>query len=172
MPDKKITTLDMELALQYEFKTCLVVPNVSWSFFTHECDLIALTKSNYCSEIEIKISKSDLKADLKKPHKHIDGRGYKENKIKYLWFAIPEHMKYCVDLIPEHAGIIIVMDLKIKFLGGKSCHMCRRIRNPKQQSSYKFSEKERIKLLEVMSYRIWGLKEKLSKLTGANNAPT
>ena len=76
----KITTLEMEIALARFInpRVNLVVPNVSWGFFNHECDLISISKSGFATEYEIKVSKSDLKADKKKKHTHDD------NKIKAL----------------------------------------------------------------------------------------
>ena len=64
----KITTLVMEIALARFInpRVNLVVPNVSWGFFNHECDLISISKSGFATEYEIKVSKSDLKADKKK----------------------------------------------------------------------------------------------------------
>ena len=153
---KKITTLDCRVNI--------VVPNVSWGMFTHECDLIKLTPAGYCSEIEIKISKADLKKDCKKPHSHKD----RENKIKYLYFAIPEYLKDCIEFIPERAGILVIYEEYNEY-HDKWYKFIKEERQPKQQSKYKFTEKERRKLLELMALRIWGLKKKLSKLK-KNNA--
>ena len=81
---KKTTTLEMEVHLSsfLNFRTNIVVPNVSWGMFSHECDLIRLTPSGYCSEIEIKVSLADLKKDQEKRHNNVDVNGYRTNKIK------------------------------------------------------------------------------------------
>ena len=63
----KITTLEMETLLMNHFNYLqnIIVPNVSNGIFhkehgwLHECDLLVLSKANYATEIEIKISKAD-----------------------------------------------------------------------------------------------------------------
>lgn len=165
---KKITTLEMEVELSkfLNHRMNLVIPNVSWGMFGHECDLIKLTPSGFCSEIEIKISLSDLKKDNEKKHNHIDsGAPYEVhtngNKIKYLYFAIPEYLEQHIEHIPERAGILILREKK-NFYKEKYLKFFQ-IRAPKKQSNYRFSEKERIKLLSLMAMRIWRLKQKLAK---------
>lgn len=165
---KKISTLKMEIELSkyLNFRKNIVVPNVSWGMFTHECDLIRLTPSGYCTEIEIKVSLSDLKKDKEKRHKHMDGGiyGYGTNKIKYLYFAIPEYLEKHIEYIPDRAGILIVRKIKKEWYP-KPIFRVEEIRKPKTQCNYKFSEKERIKLLSLMAMRIWRLKQKLAKFS-------
>lgn len=158
---RKLSTLDMEVELSkyLNFRVNLVVPNVSWGMFSHECDLIRLTPAGYCSEIEIKVSLSDLKKDKTKRHNHTDGGRYGKNKIKYLYFAIPEYLEKHIGHIPERAGILVVHEYR----HGGGTLRTKEIRAPKMQCNYKFSEKERVKLLSLMAMRIWGLKAKLSK---------
>ena len=57
-------TIEMEVALMKHFgiRQNIIVPNVSWSFLNYEADLVVLTKSNYATEIEIKISKATVNA--------------------------------------------------------------------------------------------------------------
>lgn len=162
---RKITTLEMEVVLSeyLNFRKNIVVPNVSWGMFSHECDLIRLTPAGYCSEIEIKISLADLKKDAQKRHKHIDGGGYRENKIKYLYFAIPEYLEKHIDLIPDRAGVLIVKEIKKDWWPAPELRVYE-TRKPEIQSNYKFTEKQRFRLLELMALRIWGLKKKLSKV--------
>ena len=68
-------------------KDAIAIPNVSFGFFKDiECDLIAITKSGYLHEYEIKRSKEDFLADFRKPQFHNDVR------IKKLTYALPEEM--------------------------------------------------------------------------------
>jgi len=87
-----------------------------------ECDVISISKSNYIYEYEVKISKSDFKADFKK-EKHklmLEGIGVKERLIKennnmvrdiwyltpnYFYFVVPENLIPIED-IPQYAGLI------------------------------------------------------------------
>ena len=45
----------------FNYRANLIVPNISWGLGLHECDLLVLTSSGYATEIEIKVSKADLK---------------------------------------------------------------------------------------------------------------
>lgn len=89
-----------------------------------ECDVLSISKSNYIYEYEIKISKSDFKADFKKD-KHrlmIEGKGSKERLIKEnnqmikdTWYLTPNYFYFVlpIDLIkvediPEYAGLIYI----------------------------------------------------------------
>ena len=150
----KLKAIDIELAVAYHFgiRTNLIVPNVSWGFGVHECDLLIVTPHGYVSEVEIKITESDLIADQKKRHNHCS------EKIKYLWFALPKDLAeslYIQNLIPERAGIISVHE--------GSC--CLRIRKPVKNGSYKLSDYERYTIARLGAMRIWGLKEKIIKAT-------
>lgn len=111
MEKHSITATDIEQILTgpfgiFSFRRYLVVPNVWWGMkFNHECDLLCVTKSNVAHEIEIKISVADLKNDLMKKH------GHKSNKIKYLWFAMPEKIyDKGKENIPEQVGVIIIKE--------------------------------------------------------------
>jgi hypothetical protein len=149
---KKITTLEMEIAISELFnpRVNTIVPNVYWSFFRHEVDILVVTKAGYGNEIEIKISKADLKKDADKWHNHFD------HKIKNLWFAVPDYLKDCWDMIPQRAGIIEVrkadQDLKCRAL---------KKRNPKPNGDYRFSDKEVHQLQRLGSLRIWTLKKQI-----------
>lgn len=149
-----MTTRQIEIALawRFNFRTNIIVPNVSWGLMLHECDMLVVTPSNYAYEIEIKISKGDLKADLLKKHHHIS------DKIRALYFCIPEKLKDCVDLIPKEAGIIICSEGNFLY----------ELRKPIKRKSVRITESERLHLLHLGCMRIWGLKRKIEKLRTAN----
>jgi hypothetical protein len=157
---KKLKTIDMEVGVAnfLNWRTNIIVPNISWSFFNHECDLLRLSKTGIATEIEIKVSKYDLIKDKEKR------RGHYHKKIRYLYFAIPDYLKDHIEHIPKHAGIIVVDSEKLIDLRYHTTHKCTFLRTPTKQSDYVFSEDERLRLLELMAMRIWGLKNKLSKL--------
>lgn len=105
--EPNMNAMDIERAMAHHIgiRTHVIVPNVSWAMFDYELDLCSLDiHSMYATEVEIKISKSDLKADLKKPHHHHNPW------MHYLYFAMPESMQDCIDLVPEHAGIYLVKE--------------------------------------------------------------
>jgi hypothetical protein len=140
----------MEIALMQflNIRRNLIVPNVSWGVANlHECDLLVLSKNNYATEIEIKISKSDLLADNKKRHKH------RHNHIARFFFATPYFLKeVALKSIPSRAGLYIVHQNKYVEL----------IRNCKRNpNAVKWSNAERLKLAHLGTMRILGLKQKL-----------
>lgn len=47
-----------------------MIPNLSWGLLDYEADFVAISKSGYMTEVEIKRSFEDFKADFSKKHKH------------------------------------------------------------------------------------------------------
>jgi hypothetical protein len=154
----KITTIEIEtrLAGYFNYRQNIIVPNISWGLNLHECDLLVLRKSGYATEIEIKISKSDLKADLKKGHNHTD----KANRISELYFAIPDYMIDCVYLIPEDAGILILK--RNQYYHHFNFLEVKRLRKAKiNKNRSKFCDNEILKLAHLGTMRIWKLKQNI-----------
>lgn len=85
--DTELTINEIELAIVnstlFNKRTDIFVPNVSWGLLNHEADLVIMTKSGYLTEIEIKRSWEDFKADFDKVHGHHD------DKIFKLYFCVP-----------------------------------------------------------------------------------
>ena len=114
-----MTTHKMESLIYTYFKngSLVIVPKISknnywfdnetmlWKeIVNHECDMLIVTKNHYLTEVEIKISLSDLKADFKKKHQH------KDKNIKNFYYAFPEEMKEkALKLIPKECGILIAV---------------------------------------------------------------
>lgn len=153
---QKISTLDIELAVVKYLnpRQNLIVPNISWGLDIHECDLLSLSQSGYATEIEIKISRQDLINDIKKTHNHVSP------KIKYLYFATPEHLLTdAVAHVPKAAGIIVVRD-SASYPGQFTCVI---MRKPQSNCRYKLSDAERYQVARLGTMRIWNLKGKLNK---------
>ena len=92
----KITTPEMEcrLADYFGYRKNLIVPNVYWGLDMHECDLLVLSQAGYATEIEIKISIADLRADAKKVHGHRSGGRIKYSiPIRFQWLKA-QHSRY------------------------------------------------------------------------------
>jgi len=149
---KRLTlkALDIEIAVARHFNTRvnLIVPNISWGLFIHECDLLIITKNNYAYEVEIKVSKSDLIKDQKKKHSH------NNEKIKKPYFAIPDYLLKYQEHIPEQAGIITVAE---------NGH-CEKVREAKVRNEYKFTDEEKFNVARLGTMRIWNLKSKLREM--------
>ncbi len=156
-----MTTLQIEIALMrgLEFTKNLMVPTVkAGGLVRFETDMLMLSKAGYATAIEIKISKSDLKADSKKAHikntgKVIYGKSWKEKyfpKVKYFYYAVPD------DLL-ELALTTVHKDFGIYTVRGKSIFIAR---PAKVISNYKWNDKERYALARLGALRIFGYKLK------------
>lgn len=143
----KCIDIEIAVARYFSWRVNLIIPNVSWGMGIHECDLLVVTKSGYCYEVEIKVSRSDLKADILKPHKH------RSKLIKKLYFAIPDYLQDCIEFIPGNAGIITVSEY------GK----CKCIREPQINDAPKLTDKERYQVARLGTMRIWTMKEYIRK---------
>ena len=109
----------------------------------HECDLLTLNKSGYASEIEIKVSKSDLKADAHKSHLH------RSNRIRHLYFAMPKEMECCEEFVPIQAGIVLVWHDADAY-GDKPRYRCQLVRRPiTNKCARKFTPEEVLDLARL-----------------------
>jgi hypothetical protein len=162
MGSSGITTAEMECAVAgfLNWRANLIVPNVTWGMDVHECDLLVCTRASYLWEVEIKVSKADLKKDAEKRH------GHHSALIKHLYFAIPTYLTDCADLIPERAGIITVEHpARDDSWLGRRVRSVRKIREPQTNVAARpISEAQRYKLARLGAMRIWGLSNKLIKV--------
>ena len=157
----KVTASDMEIevARYFNMRTNLIVPNVSWGMLNHEADLVVVSPSGIASEVEIKVSKHDLKIDRLKRHHH------NSKYIHRLFFAIPDYLQDAIEFIPEHAGILVVRSSDAGTISLKYRRESTKLLRPAKLNKHnpKWTEKEKIQLLRLSTMRIWSLKEKLNK---------
>ena len=151
-----MTTLEIEIALT-EWAHGLVIPRLHGGAFDgldHECDLLVLSQSNYATEIEIKVSKGDLRKDKQKEHMH------QSDMIKYLYFAVPEEMiEFALAKIPKRAGLLAI--LKKQDSEGYY-FVVDVIRKPQRNKiCRKWTDAQRYKLAEIGVSRIRTLQRKL-----------
>ena len=155
----KTDELELLIAEHFGIRTHLIVPNVFWGFgLRHEADLFVVTKSNYVYEVELKVSKSDLKADSKKSHKHIDPK----DRIKRLYYAMPAEI-YDPSLIPEDAGVLLAVKNKTN-----DNRRVRIERKPVDKKVRSITTKEYTKLMELCAMRVWSMKRKLIRVRKKN----
>ena len=153
---KPITTTEIEIAIATMFgiRKHIIVPNLSWGFVSHECDLFLIKKSGYVVEVEIKRSKSDFLADFKKDHLHKE----RNNKINEFYYAFPiDLVDKCRDLVPENAGIIICQRRSYK----NRVHASIERHAKKIKDSRKLTIEEQLKVATLGCMRIFSLKQKL-----------
>lgn len=146
----------------------LVVPNVSWGIKTerqprlHECDILSLTKSGYATEVEIKVSRSDLLKDCDKSHNH------EHEYIKYLYFAVTKSLEsVALDCIPARAGLYVVEKKRTETVFDKVYeyyYVVNMVRGARERKgAHKWTKDERYDLARLGALRILGLKTKLIK---------
>ena len=104
-PEPKIHSGLVELAVVnlMNFRIYTIVPNISHGLLGNmEADLLCYDGEKF-TEVEIKISASDLKADFNKKH------GHRHKYVSRLIYAMPLSLcgKYS-DIIPKENGIISV----------------------------------------------------------------
>jgi len=163
MTNKMITTAEMEVAIanMYDIRKHIIVPNLSWGFFNHECDLFLIRTSGYGFEIEIKRSKSDMVANFKKKQNHID----KKNRIAQLFYAFPvELLPKVEELVPPECGIILVTKKKSVFGDEYSIYANIHRDAKRRKGVKKLTLKEQLKIARLGTMRIWTLKDKLNHL--------
>jgi len=160
-------TIEVEIAVMKYFgvRRNIIVPNVYWGIrgLNYECDLIRLTKNNYATEIEIKVSKSDLLKDKKKHH------GHKSNLFKYLYFAVPEELTVCALLgIPERAGLLAVRKVDVRnreYYEEDYIYEVDEIKKPSiNPNCRKWNDSDRLELTRLGAIRILGMKQKIERL--------
>lgn len=97
----------------FPYRRYLCVENISWGLLPWEADLVCMSGDGYLTEVEIKISHADLKADFVKD-KHT--RMWPNNgwpMIRRFYYAVTEDVHRLAtkagtwDRAPPHAGIIV-----------------------------------------------------------------
>jgi hypothetical protein len=149
--------LEVAVAKLIGYRDNTIVPNVSWGLgFNHECDMLILDKQGRFTEVEIKISASDLKADFSKKH------GHKSQIISRLVYAMPTALcEKHSDLIPKSAGIIAVDEKFAHESYTFPMHTAWWFRPCKHdKTKRKPSEAEVKKFMHLGCMRIWSLKTK------------
>jgi hypothetical protein len=131
-----------------------IVPNVFWGLnLRHEADLLVLDKAGRFTEIEIKVTLSDLKADFKKRH------GHYSKIIGRLIYAVPDKLvEYAKEHIPKESGLISVRwNQYIGKFVATWVYTCKH-----QKGTEKPDAKKIQKFLELGCMRIWSLKQVLN----------
>jgi hypothetical protein len=159
---EKITAAEIELALAtlFDSRRNFLIPNVSNGFrhINYEIDVMVVTQSLYAYDIEIKVSAADLKRDLSK-HKWNYCRD--QHYFRKSYFAMPETMTGYQDLVPAHAGIILV-----SYNDRAYWFEARVIREPVTDTlAKKVTEAELTQLGRLAMLRMWDLKRNVRSLS-------
>lgn len=96
----------IQRALGWHFgieRGCTPIPNILMYGGLYEADFVYINKNNYLTEVEIKISVGDFKADFKKAHYH------DSKDVRSLYYALPKGLYNAnKDLFKSKAGIIVI----------------------------------------------------------------
>lgn len=162
MADTTLTLAQIELGIAnyFNYRTNIVVPNVSWGLLNHEADLIVMSNAGYLTEIEIKRSWSDFLADFRKSHTHDD------DLISWYYYAVPKSISQkCRERLSEidprkKWGLLeysefdgwCYVDL-VYYPNNKTEHLTRK----------KLSSKDQFQFARLGAMRTWSLKNKIIK---------
>lgn len=151
--------IEVAVAGLFNYRVYAIVPNVSYGWgLAHEADLICVSKAMIVTEVEIKVSAGDLRADFKKHHNHSSKR------IHRLVYAVPESLvELAKELVPKHCGIIEVYTKEYYPKSRSDKHtiegfFARWVRGAKKNSNPPITEKQYAELLRLGCMRIWTLK--------------
>jgi len=149
----KIETLELEIAVASYFNTRknVIVPNVSWGFqLNYEADLMVLTQRDYLCEVELKVTKSDMKAEKKKRKAHTC------IYVKYMYYAFPEELlDTALDVCPEDAGLLLA---SVTPRGNVKIFLHRK---PVARPFKKVPIEKQFQLARLGAMRIWNIKNVL-----------
>lgn len=151
------------IAYQIFNRAELIVPNCSWT--GHECDLLVIERKRLrIIDIEIKISRSDLKADLKKTkwwvtrpwsRRHLpDVRREWPDKVWKHYYVMPAAIwtEDLYDHVPATSGIVLLSEQDSK----TTPVIARLIRSPKPNKEAKpISPSDAIDLARLSMLRMW-----------------
>jgi hypothetical protein len=154
MTEDKLTEREIQYRLWY-YRACIssnlfVVPNASIWYW--EADLIHVTPSGFATEWEIKLSRSDYRADFKKQFKHqiLSGEHQPDCGPKYFYYACPAGLIRPNEL-PKYAGLFYIYD----------GHELPRLIIPAPRRKVKpMTDKQKIRLYEKGLRRYWSTQEK------------
>lgn len=156
----------------------LVVPNCCWA--GHEADLLAVdVRSRRLIEIEIKVSRADLKADAKKDKwrplrwwarvDHGRRRQWPDKVWKH-YYALPAELwsEELIQCIPDPSGIILVTrDERFSYGARVVVHrraVCNRDAKP-------IGDGDVLDIARLLNFRYWGLVRKQAGISGGQQPP-
>jgi hypothetical protein len=158
----RATDIEIVVARHFHWRQNLIVPNVSWGIWDlgYEADMVVLRPSGYALEVEIKVTKSDIKADLSKRHTH------NSKLFRELWFAVPAKLAGDPN-IPKRAGILAIHE---RYHGDGWTAIPERMPQ-RNKEAVQWDQERRDKLLHLGCMRIWSLKEHLATLRQRGEGP-
>lgn len=142
----------------------LVVPNCSWT--SHEADLLIIERNLRIIDVEIKISRSDFKADAKKdkwwigrPWSRTPGQNQRRiwpNKVWKHYYVLPEEIwdKELLDHLASPAcGVITIGPQDLRFRGGAAVKVQKRA--VPDRTAQPITPADAIDIARLANLRMW-----------------
>ena len=131
----------------YTRRQFAVVPNVSWGLLPWEADILVCSMSGYLTEIEVKVTMADWKADFVKEKHRLGFHPAAKSMIKRFYYAAPAPLaaRFVELSLPINAGVISVADERIRVLKDARD-------NPGHR---KITTEEKLQLARLGSMKLW-----------------
>jgi hypothetical protein len=150
--------VELAVAEHFRWRQNLVVPNVSWGLpgLHYEADLVVVYPSRWAIEVEVKVTRADIKADRNK--RKWDSQHFEcisRNLFKEFWIAVPLGLETC-DAIPDFAGVLTV-DPRPDMM-----RWARLVRRPQRNKAARPLTPQQYQALQRLAYfRVWTMKQHL-----------
>lgn len=169
-PFKWNSSLVTRIIFDRVFKsTCMVaVPNCYWTGY--EADLLLVEKGMRLIDVEVKISRSDLKADLKKDKwwQHPSWRSPGPSQLREwppkIWkhyYALPKSIWKAdlFDSIPANSGVLLLHDDRYRI-------DVERPAKPNRDAA-RVEPQDAVQLARLSNFRLWDAYTEIARLQGA-----
>lgn len=129
-----------------------------------ECDLLEITKAGHTYEYEVKISRSDFKADARKQtFRQSKANAIRSGRTNYFYYITPKDL-IVSDEVPEYAGLIYVIPYEARFYSHEKGYYSKNryrfdvIKSAPKLSANKIEPNKLLKLYESTYYRFHKLR--------------
>ncbi len=169
---KRVTKDDMEIAVARfaGIQRNLVIPNLSHSFFAHECDVVSVSQAGYMTEYEIKTSLADLRREWGKqrwkwhryyrdnPNPNRFTRDGFSDLIRQYIICVPDAIgDRALPLIPDDIGAGLFTFDERPYFPEAGLFISRKLAHPRiNASARKLTLAEREHIGRLMAMRYWG----------------
>jgi hypothetical protein len=137
----------------------IIVPNscvLGW-----EADVISVNRTGFVSEFEVKVSRSDFKAEAKKEHRRLLTDPVQKSRLfgdvvhprpNYFYFAVPVGL-VAPEEVPDYAGLLYVH----KQVEGHHLYYgtASEVKAPKRLHREKITDAQRLQLARALTMRYW-----------------
>jgi len=133
-----------------------IIPNIYLGY--EESDLISVTKAGYINEYEIKLTRSDFRADFKK-HKHNRLKNNLKQWRSCFWFVAPVGLIKLGE-IPDYAGHIEVRERRA---GSLRQIICFERKRAKRFKAKKLSGYQKAQICNSLMIRFWKAQKRIHR---------